>query len=104
MQGGQIRTINLIIKGDVQGSVETLVNTVTASNTDEVKVRVIHSGVGPINESDVELAMATMTKPTDNEVAIIGFHVVPDERPARWPSRTTSRSSCTGSSTRSSTT
>ena len=53
--------------------------TVTNSNTDEVKVRVIHSGVGPINESDVQLAMATMSKPTDNRVSIIGFHVTPEE-------------------------
>jgi translation initiation factor IF-2 len=76
---GEISTINLIIKGDVQGSVETLVATVTGSNTDEVKVRVIHSGVGPVNESDVQLAMATMSKPTDNRVSIIGFHVAPEE-------------------------
>ena len=73
------KTINLIIKADVQGSVETLAKTVTDQNTEEVKVRVIHSGVGAINESDVELAMATKTKPTDNRVAIIGFHVMPDE-------------------------
>ena len=76
---GEISTINLIIKGDVQGSVETLVATVTGSNTDEVKVRVIHSGVGPVNESDVQLAMATMSKPNDNRVSIIGFHVAPEE-------------------------
>src|SRR5262249_27727224 len=72
--------INLIIKADVQGSVETLVANVTGQNTEEVKVRVIHSGVGAINESDVELAIATKTKPTDNRVAIIGFHVVPDDK------------------------
>ena len=75
----QVKTINLIIKADVQGSVETLVKTVGGQNTEEVKVRVIHSGVGAISESDVQLAMATKTKPTDNQVAIIGFHVVPDE-------------------------
>jgi len=74
-----VSTINLIIKADVQGSLETLVGTVTAQNTAEVKVRVIHSGVGAISESDVQLAMATKTKPTDNRVAIIGFHVVPDD-------------------------
>ncbi|MFI5379358.1 MAG: translation initiation factor IF-2 [Tepidisphaerales bacterium] len=73
------KTINLIIKTDVQGSAETLVNSVTNMNTAEVKVRVIHSGVGTINESDVELAIATKTKPTDNRVAIIGFQVVPDD-------------------------
>jgi translation initiation factor IF-2 len=74
-----VETINLIIKADVQGSLETLVNTVTGQNTEEVKVKVIHSGVGAISESDVQLAMATKTKPTDNRVAIIGFHVVPDD-------------------------
>jgi translation initiation factor IF-2 len=74
-----VSTINLIIKADVQGSLETLVNTVTGQNTEEVKVRVIHNGVGGITESDVQLAMATKTKPTDNRVAIIGFHVVPDD-------------------------
>jgi translation initiation factor IF-2 len=79
MRAGDVQTINLIIKADVQGSIETLVNTVGQQNTDEVKVRVIHSGVGAINESDVQLAMATKTKPTDNRVAIIGFHVVPEE-------------------------
>src|SRR5439155_8120822 len=79
MKAGDISTINLIIKGDVQGSVETLVATVTGSNTDEVKVRVIHSGVGPINESDVQLAIATMSKPDDNRVSVIGFHVTPEE-------------------------
>jgi translation initiation factor IF-2 len=79
IKAGDVQTINLIIKADVQGSVETLVNSVTGQNTEEVKVRVIHSGVGAISESDVELAMATKTKPTDNRVAIIGFNVVPDE-------------------------
>ncbi|HVT87860.1 MAG TPA: translation initiation factor IF-2 [Tepidisphaeraceae bacterium] len=73
------KTINLVIKADVQGSIETLVASVTGQNTEEVKVKVIHSGVGAINESDVELAIATKTKPTDNRVAIIGFHVVPDD-------------------------
>jgi translation initiation factor IF-2 len=72
IQAGQVKTINLIIKGDVQGSVETLAKTVTDANTDEVKVRVIHSAVGAINESDVELADAS-------SAVIIGFNVVPDE-------------------------
>ena len=72
IQLGQVKTINLIIKGDVQGSVETLSKTVTDANTDEVKVRVIHAAVGPINESDVELADAS-------DAVIIGFNVVPDE-------------------------
>src|SRR5207302_9299682 len=72
IQAGEIKTINLIIKGDVQGSVETLAKTVTDANTDEVRVRVIHAAVGAINESDVELADAS-------NAVIIGFHVVPDE-------------------------
>ncbi|MBC8107723.1 MAG: hypothetical protein H7Z14_14115 [Anaerolineae bacterium] len=80
---GDVKTIHLIIKGDVQGSVETLVATVGAQNTQEVQVKVIHSGVGAISESDVELAMATRINPDDahrpNKVAIIGFHVVPDD-------------------------
>lgn len=79
IRAGDVKTINLIIKADVQGSLETLVSTVTGQNTEEVKVKVIHSGVGAINESDVELAVATKAKPTDNRVAIIGFHVVPDD-------------------------
>jgi translation initiation factor IF-2 len=72
MKAGDVKTINLIIKGDVQGSVETLAKTVTDQNTEEVKVHVIHSAVGGITESDVELADAS-------GAVIIGFHVVPDE-------------------------
>ncbi len=68
---GQIKTINLIVKGDVSGSVETLIKTVTDSNTEEVQVKVIHSAVGAINESDVELASAS-------GAVIIGFHVAPE--------------------------
>jgi len=83
IRAGETKTIHLIIKGDVQGSVETLAKSVTDMNTEEVRVKVIHSGVGGINESDVELAMATRVNPEDkdnpNQVAIIGFHVVPDE-------------------------
>ncbi|HVE67661.1 MAG TPA: translation initiation factor IF-2, partial [Solirubrobacteraceae bacterium] len=72
IKAGETKTINLIIKADVQGSVETLQKTVTDANTDEVRVRVIHAAVGGINESDVELADAS-------DAVIIGFHVVPDE-------------------------
>jgi translation initiation factor IF-2 len=79
MTADQSKTINLIIKGDVQGSVETLVGAVTGQNTAEVRVKVVHSGVGPVSESDVHLAMATKGKPTDNNVAIIGFHVIVEE-------------------------
>jgi translation initiation factor IF-2 len=71
MKQGDIKTINLIIKADVAGSVETLTKTVIDYNTAEVQVKVIHSAVGPINESDVELAAAS-------GAVIIGFHVVAD--------------------------
>ncbi|HEX8339868.1 MAG TPA: translation initiation factor IF-2 [Tepidisphaeraceae bacterium] len=72
MKDSVIKTINLIIKADVQGSVETLQKTVTDQNTAEVRVKVIHAAAGPISESDVELADAS-------NAVIIGFHVVPDE-------------------------
>ncbi len=72
MKTASIKTINLIIKADVQGSVETLQKTVTDQNTEEVRVKVIHAAAGPISESDVELADAS-------SAVIIGFHVVPDE-------------------------
>ena len=66
-------TINLIVKGDVAGSIETLVATLPDLNTDEVRVRVLHSGVGAIGESDIELAAAS-------EAVVIGFHVGIDEK------------------------
>ncbi len=72
MKTGDIKTINLILKGDVQGSVETLAATVTGQNTEEVRVKVIHAAVGGITESDVELAAAGAG------AVIIGFSVVPD--------------------------
>ncbi|QOV90823.1 translation initiation factor IF-2 [Humisphaera borealis] len=78
MKAGQTKTINLIIKADVQGSVETLVKTVGDQNTEEVKVQVIHSAVGSITESDVELAAAT--KDVNESTVIVGFHVIPDEK------------------------
>jgi translation initiation factor IF-2 len=77
MKAGEVKTINLIIKGDVQGSVETLSGSVTDYNTAEVKTRVIHSAVGGITESDVELAAAT--RDVNESTVIIGFNVVPDE-------------------------
>ncbi len=77
IRAGDVKTINLIIKADVQGSVETLAKTVTDYNTEEVKIRVIHSAVGGVTESDVELAAAT--KDVNESTVIIGFHVVADE-------------------------
>lgn len=68
---GQIRELNLIIKGDVDGSVEALSDTLSKITHEEVAVKVIHRGVGAINESDVMLAAAS-------QAIIIGFHTRPD--------------------------
>ena len=73
MKESMIKTINLIIKADTQGSIETLEKSVTEQNTEEVRVKVIHAAAGPISESDVELADAS-------GAVIIGFHVVPDDK------------------------
>jgi translation initiation factor IF-2 len=67
---GEQATLNLIIKGDVDGSVQALSDALGQLSTQEVQVEVIHRGVGAINESDVLLA-------TTAEAIIIGFHVRP---------------------------
>lgn len=71
MQAGEIKELNIVIKGDVQGSVEALGQSLERLSTDEVKVNIIHSGVGGISETDVMLATAS------NGI-IIGFNVRPD--------------------------
>lgn len=68
---GQIKELNIIVKGDVQGSVEALKSSFAKLSNIEVKVNVIHDGVGGINESDVLLASAS-------NAIIIGFNVRPD--------------------------
>jgi translation initiation factor IF-2 len=73
MEEGKIRELKLILKGDVGGSVEALSDTLEKLSTGEVKVVVIHKGVGPITESDVLLGEAS-------NAIIIGFHVRPDLR------------------------
>lgn len=67
-----IETVNLVIKGDVQGSVEAIKEKVISLTTEEVEVKVIHAGVGGITESDVLLASAS-----DPKAVIIGFNVRP---------------------------
>jgi translation initiation factor IF-2 len=67
---GKTATLNLIIKGDVDGSVQALSDSLLQLGTSEVKVDVIHRGVGAINESDVLLA-------TSAGAVVIGFHVRP---------------------------
>lgn len=68
---GQMKTLKLIIKGDVDGSVEALSDSLVALSTDEVSVDAIHKGVGMITESDILLAAAS-------EAIVIGFQVKPD--------------------------
>ncbi|MDH7498331.1 MAG: translation initiation factor IF-2, partial [Syntrophomonadaceae bacterium] len=74
---GQVKELNLIIKGDVQGSIEALSQSLLRLSTDEVKVNVIHSGVGAITESDVMLAAAS-------NAIIIGFNVRPDVKSRKY--------------------
>jgi translation initiation factor IF-2 len=71
IQAGNIKELNLIIKADVQGSVEAMKQSLLKLSNDEIAIRIIHGGVGAINESDVILAS------TSNAV-IIGFNVKPD--------------------------
>ncbi len=71
MAEGEVRTLALIIKADVQGSQEALAQSLTRLSTNEVKVNVIHAGVGGISESDVNLAQAS-------NAVIIGFNTRAD--------------------------
>jgi hypothetical protein len=72
---GGMKELPLIIKADVQGSAEVLGDTLTKLSDDRVKIRIIHSGVGAINESDVLLAAAS-------NAIVIGFNVRPDRNAA----------------------
>jgi translation initiation factor IF-2 len=80
IEEGKVKDLNLVIKGDVDGSVEALSDTLEKISTSEVRVRVIHKGVGSINESDVLLAAAS-------SAIVIGFHVRPDIRAREVASR-----------------
>ena len=71
IKAGNLKELNLIVKADVQGSVEAVNTSLLKLSNDEVVVKVIHSGVGAINESDVILASAS-------NAIIIGFNVRPD--------------------------
>jgi len=73
MEAGTRKALNLIVKADVQGSVDVLTSKLGELGSDEVSVRVLHAGVGGISEGDVLLADAS-------EAAIIGFGVVPEDR------------------------
>ena len=69
VSAGRVKELNVILKADVQGSIEPIRNSLEQLDTDEVKVRIIHSGSGNITESDVMLATAS-------KGIIIGFNVV----------------------------
>ena len=71
IQAGEMKNLNIIVKADVQGSVEAVKASLEKISNDEVRVRVIHGAVGAINESDVMLAS------TSNAI-IVGFNVRPD--------------------------
>jgi translation initiation factor IF-2 len=73
IQAGNVKTLNLIIKGDVDGSVEALAASLEKLSTDEIKIRVIHKSVGAVKESDVNLAVAS-------SAIIIGFHLSPNSK------------------------
>jgi len=77
---GEIKELPLLIKADVQGSVGALADALLKISTDAVKLKLIHSGVGGINESDVLLAAAS-------KAIIIGFHVRPDSKAANIAER-----------------
>ena len=71
MDKGQVNTLNILLKADVQGSVEALTESLTKLSTDEVVVKIISNGVGGINESDINLALAS-------NAVMIGFNVRAD--------------------------
>ncbi|NLE01991.1 MAG: translation initiation factor IF-2 [Fibrobacter sp.] len=73
IQAGNVQTLNLIIKGDVDGSVEALADSMEKLSTNEIKVAVIHKSVGAIKETDVMLAAAS-------NGLIIGFHLSPNTK------------------------
>ena len=71
MEEGAVNTVNIVLKGDVQGSVEAISDALTNLSTDEVQVKIVASGVGGITESDTNLALAS-------NAIIIGFNVRAD--------------------------
>jgi len=76
MSEGESKNVNVLIKGDVQGSIEALTESLVKLSTDDVKVSVVHGMVGAINESDINLAMAS-------SAVVIGFNVRADAQARR---------------------
>ncbi|HOU15021.1 MAG TPA: translation initiation factor IF-2 [Anaerolineae bacterium] len=73
---GQVKELNIVLKTDVQGSIEPIVNSLERLSNDEVKVKVIHAAAGNISESDINLALAS-------EAIVIGFRVNTDSAARR---------------------
>ncbi len=73
MQG--MKELAIILKGDVQGSVEVLADSLQKMSTEKVRIKVIHTGVGAITESDILLASAS-------DAVVIGFNVRPERKAA----------------------
>ncbi|WP_457568492.1 translation initiation factor IF-2 [Desulfurobacterium sp.] len=71
IQEGEVKELNIVLKADAQGSIEAIRKSLEELSTDEVKVKIIHAGVGPITENDVMLAAAS-------NAIIVGFNVRPD--------------------------
>lgn len=68
IQAGAVKELNIILKADVQGALEPVLNSLEELGTEDLKVRIIHEGIGNINESDVSLAIAS-------QAIVIGFNV-----------------------------
>jgi translation initiation factor IF-2 len=73
IKAGKMQTLNIILKGDVDGSVEAIAASLEKLSTEEIKVCVIHKSVGAIKETDINLAMASTA-------LIIGFHLSPNSK------------------------
>ncbi|MBQ7713924.1 MAG: translation initiation factor IF-2 [Oscillospiraceae bacterium] len=80
IQAGEMKNLNLIVKADVQGSVEAVKSSLEKLSNDEVRVRVIHGAVGAVNESDVMLASTA-------GAIIVGFNIRPDAAAAESAKR-----------------
>jgi len=76
IQAGEFSELNVVLKADVHGSIEAITESLHKLSTDKVKIRVIHSGVGGITESDILLASAS-------NAIVIGFHVRPSIKATR---------------------
>ena len=80
LEAGEVKDLNIIIKADVQGSVEAVKQSLEKLSNEEVQVKTIHGGVGAINETDVMLASAS-------NAIIVGFNVRPDSKAAQLAER-----------------